>query len=505
MHDARLTLPGTQPPAEEARSSVESFDAVVVGSGPNGLAAAIRLAQAGMSTLLVEAQERVGGGLKTEALTLPGFLHDYCAAIPTMGVLSPFYSQLPLAEHGLRWAYPEASVAHPLDDRPAAMLEYSLPETASLLGRDARSYARLLEPFMQNTNSLLADLLAPLGLPKNPFKMLRFGLQALRPAQWLVRRFETLEARALFAGCAAHSILPFDRWGTGAFGMMFLLTGHLTRWPAVHGGAEELAKALLSYFLSLGGKVQTGLRVRSLSDLPPSRAVLFDLTPRSLASIAGEALPRRYLKRLARYEYGPGVFKLDYALSGPIPWRDPNCARASTVHLGGSFEEIAASEAAVWRGEVPARPYIILCQQSHFDETRAPKGQHTGYAYCHVPPGCTVDATEQIEAQIERFAPGFRDTILARHKTTPSDLEAHNPSYVGGAITGGAANITQLFTRPVARLDPYSTPNPHLFICSHATPPGGGIHGMCGFHAAESALRRLNRGLKTRAARAGVA
>jgi phytoene dehydrogenase-like protein len=487
-----------QGPAGAEKEPLETIDAVVVGAGPNGLAAAIRLAQAGKRTLLVEGQQRVGGGLKTEALTLPGFRHDYCAAIHTMGVLSPFLKQLPLAEHGLRWAYPEASVAHPLDDRPAAMLEYSLPETASLLGKDAGSYTRLLAPFMKNPLGLLGDLLGPLGLPSHPLALMRFGFYALRPASWLSRRFETVEARALFGGCAAHSILPFHQWGTAAFGLMFLLTGHLARWPAVVGGSEELAKALLAHFVSLGGQVQTGLHVDKLADLPPSRVVLFDLAPRSIAAIAGDALPARYRKRLGKYDYGPGVFKIDYALSAPIPWTDPNCARASTVHLGGSFEEIAASEAAVWRGKVPARPYIILCQQSHFDSTRAPAGQHTGYAYCHVPPGCTLDAQPRIEAQIERFAPGFRDVVLARHVTTPADFEAHNASFVGGAVTGGAAHLTQLFTRPVARLDPYSTPNPHLFMCSHATPPGGGIHGMCGFHAAESALRRLERGIGLR-------
>ncbi|MEY4510796.1 MAG: hypothetical protein RLZZ450_2918 [Pseudomonadota bacterium] len=474
---------------------MESYDAVVVGSGPNGLAAAIRLAQAGFRTLLVEAHERVGGGLRTDELTLPGFRHDYCAAIHTMGVISPYYTQLPLAEHGLKWAFPEASVAHPLDDRPAAMLEASLDQTAASLGRDARSYTRMLAPFLRNPHGLLRDLMAPLGIPKHPLAMLRFGLMALRPASWLARRFETPEARALFAGCAAHSILPLDAWGTAAFGLIFLLTGHIERWPAVVGGSEELAKALLGTFVSLGGQVSTGRRIGKLSDLPPARVVLFDLAPKALSAIAASALPARYLGRLARYDYGPGVFKLDYALSAPIPWKDPNCARASTVHLGGTFEEIAAGEGMVWRGQLPDRPYVLLCQQSHFDSTRAPAGKHTGYAYCHVPPGYEGDATRQIEDQIERFAPGFRDTILARHVTRPSDFEAHNSSYVGGAVTGGAAHLTQLFTRPVARLDPYSTPNPHLFLCSGSTPPGGGVHGMCGFYAAQSAIRRLHKGV----------
>ncbi len=477
---------------------MEAYDAVVVGAGPNGLAAAIRLAQAGFSTLLVEAAERVGGGLATGELTLPGFRHDECAAIHTMGVISPFFTSLPLQEHGLRWAFPEASVAHPLDDRPAAMLEHSLAETAAALGRDRASYTRLLEPFLREPFGLLRDLMGPLGLPGHPFALMRFGFYALRPARWLVRRFETLEARALFAGCTGHSILPFSAWGTAAFGLIFLLTGHIERWPAVQGGSQRLAEALASYFVALGGTVQTGRPIRRLADLPDARAVLFDLSPKALAEIAGDALPASYVRRLLRYDYGPGLFKVDYALSGPIPWKDPNCARASTLHLGGSFEEIAASEAAVWRGELRERPYVILCQQSHFDPTRAPPGKHTGYAYCHVPPGCTLDASALIEAQIERFAPGFRDTILARHVTTPSDLEAKNPSYVGGAVTGGAAHLTQLFTRPVARLDPYTTPNPRLYLCSHSTPPGGGVHGMCGYHAAESAIRRLRKGAKGR-------
>jgi phytoene dehydrogenase-like protein len=471
----------------------EAYDAVVVGAGPNGLAAAIRLAQEGFSTLLVEASARVGGGLRTGERTLPGYRHDYCAAVHTMGVLSPYFNELPLAEHGLRWAFPEASVAHPLDDRPAAMLEHSLSETAQRLGSDARSYTRLLAPFMREPRGLLRDLMAPLGIPAHPWAMMRFGWHALRPATWLARRFETPEARALLAGCAGHSILPFDTWGTAAFGLIFLLTGHVERWPVVQGGSEELAKALLSYFVSLGGKVQTGLSVSKLSDLPSSRVVLFDLSPKALSQIARDALPPSYLRRLDRYVYGPAVFKVDYALSQPIPWKDPNCARASTVHIGGTFEEIAASEAAVWKGQLSERPYLILCQQSHFDATRAPAGKHTGYVYCHVPAGSLEDATAKIEAQIERFAPGFRDTVLARAVTTPQDLEAYNPSYVGGAIAGGAALLTQLFTRPVARFDPYSTPNPKLFLCSHATPPGGGVHGMCGYYAARSAIRRLRR------------
>jgi phytoene dehydrogenase-like protein len=467
------------------------YDAVVVGSGPNGLAAAIRLAQRGLKTLLIEAAERVGGGLHTAELTLPGFRHDVCAAIHTMGVLSPFFSQLPLAEYGLEWAYPELSAAHPLDDGPAALLEPSLERMVESLGSDGAAYSALLRPFLEEPQGLIADLLAPLGLPAHPLKMLRFGWLGLRPASWLVRRFHTERARGLFAGCVGHSIMPFSAWGTAAFGLVFLLAGHIKPWPAVRGGSQRLAEALRAHFEALGGEVQVGRPITRLSELPEARSVLFDLSPRALAEIAGDALPAGYRRRLQRYVYGPAVFKLDWALSQPIPWRDANCARASTVHLGGTFEEIAAGEAAVWRGELPERPFVLLCQQSHLDETRAPAGKHTGYAYCHVPAGCEVDMTARIEAQIERFAPGFRDTILARHATFPRDFERANPSYVGGAITGGAASLAQLFTRPVARLNPYSTPNPRLFLCSHSTPPGGGIHGMCGFHAAESVARRL--------------
>src|SRR4029450_11269220 len=320
-------------------------------------------------------------------------------------------------------------------------------------------------PFLRAPRGLLPVLLAPLGPPAYPLALMRFGWYAVRPATWLARRFATVGARALFAGCAAHSILPFSAFGTGAFGLIFLLTGHIERWPAVRGGSGQLAQALARYFVSIGGKIETGWAVRSVQELPAVRVVLFDLSPKALAEIAQDELPARYRRRLARYDYGPGLFKMDYALSQAIPWKDPNCARASTVHLGGSFEEIAAGETAVWRGAVSARPYVIVCQQSHFDASRAPAGKHTGYAYCHVPPGYTGDASANIEAQIERFAPGFRDTILARHVTTPADLERYNSSYVGGAVTGGAAHLTQLFTRPAARVDPYSTPNTRPVLC----------------------------------------
>jgi phytoene dehydrogenase-like protein len=469
-------------------------DVVVVGSGPNGLAAAVRLAQAGAAVLVLEARDQIGGGARTGERTLPGFQHDLCSAVHPLGILSPWFRALPLAEHGLRWIRPPASAAHPLDDGPAVLLRRSLADTAADLDDDDRgSYRRLLQPFLRDPHGLLADALAPLGLPKHPIQMLRFGLRAMRSAVALGRRFRGARARALLAGCAAHSILPLERSFTAAVGLVFLLAGHVEEWPVPAGGSQAIADSLASLLRSLGGKIQTGALVRTLADLPPARLVLFDTSPSQLASIAEPVLPAGYVRRLRRYIYGPGTFKLDLALDGPIPWRDPRCLEASTVHIGGTLDEVAAAEAAVWRGEHPERPFVMLCQQSQFDPTRAPTGKHTGYAYCHVPPGSTVDLTEAIERQIERFAPGFRQRILARHTTTTAQFERDNPNYVGGAITGGAAHFAQLFTRPVARLNPYTTPNPRILICSASTPPGGGVHGMCGYHAAGTALKRLHR------------
>lgn len=469
------------------------IDAVVIGSGPNGLAAAVRLAQSGAAVTVLEAEAEIGGGTRSGALTLPGFLHDRCSTVHPMGILSPYLRTLPLADHGLRWVRPKVSVAHPLDDGPAAILQRSVDETAAALGADARAYRRLVAPFTAAPHDLLEDALAPLRFPRHPLLLARFGLKAMRSAVGLARRFRGAPARALLAGCAAHSILPLDRAFTGAMGLIFLVTGHAEDWPAAEGGSQAIARALASLLRASGGTIETGVRVRSLADLPPARAYLFDTSPAQLASIAEPILPARYVRRLRRYRYGPAVFKLDWALDGPIPWRDPRCAEASTVHVGGTLEDIAASEAAIWRAEHAERPFLILCQTSHIDPSRAPAGKHTGYAYCHVPAGSTVDQTDAIERQVERFAPGFRDRILARHATTPSMFESENANYLGGAITGGVADWRQLFTRPVARLDPYSTPHPRLFLCSASTPPGGGVHGMCGYHAASSVLRRLPR------------
>lgn len=452
---------------------------------------------------VLEGADSIGGGTRTAELTLSGFHHDHCSGVHPMGALSPFFGELPLAKHGLDWIYPLASVAHPLDDQPAAMLWRSLDRTASQFcqfgqaGRfeaDAESYRRLLAPLTHDAHGLLGDIMASPGLPKHPLTFARFAMRAAWPAAYLARTiFGGQPARALLAGCAAHSILPLSHPMTSAIALVFAVAGHTEEWPLARGGSVAIANALGSYLESLGGTVQTGVRVTSLADLPAARTYLFDTDPHQLARIADAVLPTTYKRRLRRYRFGPGAFKVDWALDGPIPWSDPTCLEASTVHVGGTLDEIAASEAAMWRGMHSARPFTLVLQQSQFDSSRAPDGKHTGYAYCHVPHGSNVDMTEAIEAQVERFAPGFRKRILARHSIGTREFERDNPNYVGGAITGGAADISQLFARPVARLDPYSTPNPRIFICSASTPPGGGVHGMCGHRAALSALRGLDR------------
>ncbi len=468
------------------------WDAVVVGSGPNGLAAAVELAQRGFEVCVLEAAATVGGGTRTSALTLPGFLHDECSAIHPLGSLSPFFRRLPLGAHGLEWLRFPASVGHPLDDGPAPMLYRSLDATAERLGVDGARWRRLLAPFLRHPHELLEDLLGPLRPRlRRPLLLARFGVLGLLPATRLAARFATPQARALFAGCAAHAVLPLELCTTAALGLIFSLTAHVEDWPCARGGSAAITRALASLLVSLGGRLELGRPVRALRDLPAARAVLFDLSPRPFVALAGDELPRGYVRRLSAYRYGPGTFKLDWALGGPIPWRDPALGDASTVHVGGTLEEIAAAERAAWEGRSCARPYLILCQQSRVDPGRAPAGKHTGYAYCHVAHGSAEDMTERIEAQVERFAPGFRDLVLARHVTRPADFEARNPNFVGGAVTGGAADLRQLFTRPVARLDPYATPHPRFFLCSASTPPGGGVHGMCGYHAARSVARRL--------------
>jgi phytoene dehydrogenase-like protein len=469
-----------------------NYDAIVVGSGPNGLAAAIALARTGHSVLVVEAAATIGGGTRTRELTLPGFHHDVCSAIHPMALASPFFRELPLAEHGLEWVHPPLPLAHPLDDGSAAVLDRSVDTTAAGLGSDRGAYQQLMGPLVASADVLFRELVGPFRIPRHPFAALRFGWRAMRSGHHLARHyFRTESARALFAGLTGHAQLPIDMMPSAAIGLMLGLAGHAVGWPMPRGGALRIADALAAYLHSLGGEVRTGWRVDSIDELPRARVILLDVTPRQVLKIAGHKLPASYRRRLSRYRYGMGIFKVDWALSGPIPWKSEACRRAGTLHLGGTLEEITAAERMTWNGAHPDRPYVLVAQPTLFDPSRAPPGRHIGWAYCHVPHGSTLDMTERIEAQMERFAPGFRDLILARHTMNTADVEACNANYIGGDINGGVADIWQILTRPVLSLNPYATPNPRLFICSSSTPPGGGVHGLCGYFAARAALRRL--------------
>jgi phytoene dehydrogenase-like protein len=467
------------------------YDAVVVGSGPNGLAAAITLQQKGLSVLLLESNETIGGGLRSAECTLPGFIHDICSAIHPMAVASPFLKTLPLDTYGLEYIYPPVSAAHPLDNGRAAALEGSVADTARLLGDDDAAYTRLFGPLVRDWPMLEADALGPLRFPKHPLTMGYFGWKALSSAQTLSKRFHTPEAKGLWAGMGAHSILPLSFLGTSAIGLVLSTVGHLYGWPMPKGGSARIAEAMGAYFLALGGTIETGFHVRSLSQLPSSRAVLLDVTPRQLLAIAGHSFSALYQRQLERYRYGMGVFKIDWALDAPIPFTNEACRRAGTVHLGGTLEEIADGEARTWKGEYPERPFVLLAQQSLFDPSRAPAGKHTAWAYCHVPNGSVADRTAVIEAQVERFAPGFRERILARHVMDTAALEAYNANYIGGDINGGAIDIRQLFTRPALRASPYRTSARGIYLCSSSTPPGGGVHGLCGYYAAVRAIKDM--------------
>jgi phytoene dehydrogenase-like protein len=468
-----------------------SYDAIVVGSGPNGLSAAIRLAQRQLSVLVVEANETIGGGARSGELTLPGFTHDLCSAVHPLGIGSPFFKQLPLDRHGLEWIEPDLPLAHPLDNGMATTLHHSVNETAAALGEDGPAYERLMAPLVSDWQNLSAEFLQPmLHFPKHPFRMARFGLLALRSASGLAnRRFHAAPARALFAGLAAHSFLPMEQLASASFGVVLGMAGHSVGWPFPRGGSQMISDALAGCLFSLGGKIVTGCRVESLSQLPPARAVLFDVTPRQLLRIAGEKLPPSYRRRLEKFRYGAGIFKIDYALDGPIPWTAESCARAGTVHIGGTLEEVAAAEREAVQGEIPERPFVLLAQPSLFDPTRCPAGRHVAWAYCHVPNGSTLDMTSRIENQIERFAPGFRERILARHTSNCAQLEMKNANLLGGSIGGGENDLWQLLARPILSFTPYRIPVPGLYLCSSSTPPGGGVHGMCGFYAAEAAIR----------------
>lgn len=468
-----------------------SYDAVVIGSGPNGLAAGIRLAQENLSVLIVEARAAIGGGVRSAELTLPGYVHDVCSAIHPLALGSPFFNALPLEQFGLEFVQPPVSLAHPFDDGTAVVIEKSLEKTAEKLGGDRENYCKLMKPFVENWERLAPDILAPLRFPNNPLLMAEFGLKAFQSARNLANnQFDETRARAVFAGIAAHGMIPLEYTASAAIGLVLLTAAHSVGWAFPRGGAGKLSDALAKYFLSLGGKIETNYRVENVDELPASRVVLFDLTPRRIIKIAGHRLPESYKKRLEKFRYGSGVFKVDFALSEPIPWRSKECLQAGTVHLGGTLEEISASERANADGKISGKPFVLIAQNSLFDSSRAPVGKQIAWSYCHVPNNSTVDMTEIIENQIERFAPGFRDCIEAKAVMFPANLEHYNANYIGGDINGGAVNLSQIFSRPLVKLNPYSMPIKNFYICSFSTPPGGGVHGMCGYHAAQTVLKR---------------
>jgi phytoene dehydrogenase-like protein len=468
-----------------------SGNACVIGAGPNGLAAAIVLAQAGLQVDVLEAETTPGGAARTLELTLPGFLHDFGSAVHPLAAGSPFFSSLPLSDHGLEWIQSPAPLAHPLDDGTAVVLERNLRDTKTSLGVDGEAWIKLMRPFVEHWSEFAQEVLRPvLRFPKHPWLMARFGMTALLSARTIAGHFHSSRTRALFAGLAAHSFLSLDESLSGAMGMLMAVPAHAVGWPIPRGGSQSLTNALCRYLSTLGGRVKTSLWVESLATLSNYDLFLCDLTPRQVLKIAGEQLSKSYKHKLARYRYGPGVFKVDYALSGPIPWKASECRRAATVHLGGSIEEIAASEQTVRDGKHPDHPFVLLAQPSLFDRSRAPEGKHTAWAYCHVPNGSKIDMREKLEAQIERFAPGFRDCVLARRLFSPTDLESMDSNLIGGDIGGGALDLRQLLFRPTWRH--YATSARDIYICSSSTPPGGGVHGMCGYHAGKMALSRVS-------------
>ena len=468
----------------------KSLKACVVGSGPNGLSAAIVLAQAGLQVEVFEAEPVPGGGVRSMELTLPGFVHDFGSAVYALGVGSPFFRQIPLHQYGLEWVHSPAPLAHPLDDGSAVLLERDIDAAAAALGSDGSRWRSLMEPFASQWWEFAPEVLRPvLEVPRHPWLMARFGINALLPAKAVIARFKSERTRALFAGLASHSFLALDEPLSSAFGILMAVPAHAVGWPIARGGSQSVTNALCKHLAKLGGKVTTSSRVDSLDSLSDYDMVLCDVTPRQLIAMSGQQLSEGYKSRLKGFRYGPGVFKVDYALSAPIPWKAQDCARAATVHVCGSFNEIATAEKAVRRGEHPERPFVLLVQPSLFDPSRAPAGKHTAWAYCHVPNGSTFDMLPRIENQIERFAPGFRDTILARSVLSPHRLETLDANLGGGDISGGVIDLKQMLFRPTAEL--YSTSARHIFLCSSSTPPGGGVHGMCGFHAATRALQNL--------------
>lgn len=478
--------------ALRAKTAEPRYDALVIGAGPNGLAAAITLVQAGLSTLLIEGASTIGGGMRSQALTLPGFQHDVCSAVHPMAIDSAFFRGLKLEKYGLDWIFPPICLAHPHNDGTAGLLYHSIEETAASLGSDAPAYKKLMRPLMQDWEKIKAGVFGPARFPRNPVALARFGLSAARSGRGLaLHHFKDKEARALFAGIAAHAMLPLEKSPSAAAGLMLALCAHAVGWPLPRGGAQQIANALAACFKDLGGEIVTNWQVEKLEELPPARVILCDLTPRQLIQIAGDKLSVSYKHRLSHYRYGPGIFKVDYALSGPVPWKNPAYTKAATVHLGGTLAEIDRAEALVAAGTIPEKPFVLVTQPSLFDSSRAPDGLHVLWAYCHVPHGSTTNMLEPIENQIERFAPGFRNLILARHTMNSAQMEKYNPNYVGGDINGGIQDWGQLFTRPVVSLNPYATPLKGLYLCSSSTPPGGGVHGMCGYWAAKTALAKL--------------
>ncbi len=467
-----------------------NYDAIVIGSGPNGLSAAILMAQQGLKVHIIEAENTIGGGTRTKELTEPGFLHDVCSAVHPTAVASPFISTLPLSDYGLEWIHPEVAAAHPLEDGKAVLGYKSLEKTLGGLGPDAKSYKKLFKEFINAWESLKFDLFGTLRNPKNPLLMARFGLYGMQSTVGLANSmFKTEETKAFFAGHAAHSILPLEKAFSSSFGLVLCTSMHAVGWPIAKGGSYKITNAMAEYFISLGGTIETGNRVKDYRDIPDAKSVLFDLTPHQVARICDNELPNGYKKQLMNFEYGPGACKIDIAVSEPIPWLNEGTKKAGTVHLGGTLEELALSERETWSGKHAEKPYVLLSQPSVFDDTRAPEGKHTVWAYCHVPNGSDRDCTEEILNQIERWAPGFRDTIISYNTMTAVQMNEYNENYIGGDINGGAQFLKQLVGRPVLKWNPYKTPVDGIYMCSSSTPPGGGVHGMSGFHAAKSALK----------------
>ncbi|MBL4675989.1 MAG: NAD(P)/FAD-dependent oxidoreductase [Mucilaginibacter sp.] len=467
------------------------YDAIIVGSGPNGLAAAILIQQQGLKVLILEGKNAIGGGLRTKELTLPGFKHDVCSAVHPLAVASPYFKTLPLTQHGLEYVYPEIDAAHPLEHHNPGILSRSIDLTAQHLGADEKAYVKLMTSVTQNWPLIDADVLGPLHMPKHPLALAAFGLTAMKPATMLAKQFKTRQAKALIAGMAAHSMQPITNTATSAITLVLMAAGHLKGWPVPKGGSQSIADALAGYFVSIGGKIETDTYVKSLEQLPSSHAVLFDVTPKQLLEIAGHKFSSLYKWQLNRYRYGMGVFKMDFALSEAIPFTDEACRKAGTVHIGNTLNEIRDAEQQTWTGKHPDKPFVLLAQQSIFDSSRAPEGKHTAWAYCHVPNGSTKNMSDAIEKQIERYAPGFRDIILAKHTMDTAEIQEYNPNYIGGDINGGVIDLGQLFTRPALRTSPYKTSEKGLYICSASTPPGGGVHGMCGYNAAKRALKDI--------------